>query len=169
MKRNKLNNNYTSEEGQEIKRFAFILIGIIVIVLAIYGIGTHFKKEEENSYERTTQTGKINYDKVSVGTMFNKKESEYYVFLYGEDDKNVVLYDYILDKQKSKKDGLKIFYCDITSELNKDYYVTDGKTNKNAKTIDDVKFGEVTLVRIKNGKIIKYIENVDEIKKELGI
>ena len=204
MKKNKINDKYISDEAKEIRRFAFILIGIIVVVLIVYGVGRYFKNDEQDKYARTYEAGSLDYSVVSVGTMFNKlselgskmiidflpkfikgdinpikqKENEVtyaynitkedYVFLYSSDDNSAVLYSNLISTQKSKKDGLAIYYCDITSKLNENYYSSEGKSNTNAKTIEDVKFGPLTLVKIKNGKIVKYLEKIEDIKKELS-
>ena len=168
MKKNKINDKYISDEAKEIRRFAFILIGIIVVVLIVYGVGRYFKNDEQDKYARTYEAGSLDYSVVSVGTMFNKKDGEYYVFLYSSDDNSAVLYSNLISTQKSKKDGLAIYYCDITSKLNENYYSSEGKSNTNAKTIEDVKFGPLTLVKIKNGKIVKYLEKIEDIKKELS-
>ena len=56
------------------------------------------------------------------------------------------------------------------NELNKKYYVGEDKdSNPNATTSSELAFKDLTLIKIKNGKIVKYLETLDTIKTELGI
>ena len=43
----------------------------------------------------------------------------------------------------------------------------DNKSNKNAKTIDEFNFSDITLLEIKNKNIINYIDDYNEISKYL--
>lgn len=174
-KKKKLNDKYLkpekfeSEESNEVKRFIFILLGIVVIVLIIYGVSKIFIKEE-NSSTRVTTTGEINYDIVTVGTMFNKPDKEYYVMIYDEENTNAVLYSTIINEYLNETNHLNVYFCNLKNKLNSSYYVgSDGTSNKEATTIDDLALGDLTLVKIKNGKIVKYIEELDSIKKEFGL
>ena len=83
---------YISEEAKEIRNFVIILISIIVIVLIVYGVSKVFMKDEKNTTEDTVQEGKIDYDKVSVGMIFNRNYDEYYVAVYNEENNQAVLY-----------------------------------------------------------------------------
>lgn len=71
-----------------------------------------------------------------------------------------------MDKEKSNK----VYFCDLSNELNKKYYVGEDKdSNPNATTSSELAFKDLTLIKIKNGKIVKYLETLDTIKTELGI
>ena len=43
------------------------------------------------------------------------------------------------------------------------------ESNPNAKAINELKFGSITLLKIKNGNIVKYIEYKKAIRTELNI
>ena len=45
----------------------------------------------------------------------------------------------------------------------------DKSSNKNLTSASDAQFAGPTLVRIKNGKVTKYLDTKEEIKKELEI
>ena len=165
---NKKLDKYVSEEGKELKRFIIILFSIIVLVLIVYGITRFVKKDEQVKDEVTA--GVIDYDKVSIGTMLNRNSQEYYVILYDGKNENAVLYSAIINKYIAKNDSKKIYYCDLDNKLNSAYKAKDAvSVNKDAKSIDELALGDLTLIKVKNGKIDKYIENVDTIKKELGL
>ncbi len=167
-KTNKKLDKYVSEEGKELKRFIIILFSIIGLVLVVYA-ATRFLKKEKTNFSNEVTAGVINYDKVSIGTMLNRNVSEYYVFIYDGKDENAVLYSSIINKYMSKTDSKKIYYCDLGNMLNSDYKAKDENTNPKAKTIDALALGKLTMLKVKNGKIDKYLESIDTIKSELGL
>ena len=145
-----------------------IVIGILIGI--VYGVTEILKKDSDN--ETNVTKGSINYDKLSVGTILNRPYEEYFVLLYDAEDKDAVVYSTILTKymQKStEKEYIKIYYCDLGNALNTKYYNVnnDDKSNKDAKEVDDFDFGSLTLLKIENGKITKYLEDLEEIKELL--
>ena len=160
---------YRSEEQQEVIRFISVLIIVIAVVSIVYGVSRLFI-DEKSKFNDNVIPGEINYDLVTVGTMFNRNYDEYYVVAYNKEDSQAILYSSIMSKYTNKEDSLKIFFCDLSNSLSSAYYVGEtGESNPNAKTIDDLALGNFTFIKIKNGKIVKYIENIEEAKKELGV
>ena len=161
---------YTSEESKEVKKFIIILLSIIVLVLAVYGITRLINKDKDNNDDRTVTAGSIDYDKVSVGTLFNRADDEYYVIVYDGEASNAIYYSALMNKYMNKEKSNKVYFCDLSNELNKKYYVGEDKdSNPNATTSSELAFKDLTLIKIKNGKIVKYLETLDTIKTELGI
>lgn len=162
---------YTSEESKEVKKFINILLSIIVLVLAVYGITRLINKnKDDNSNDTTVTAGSIDYDKVSVGTLFNRADNEYYVIVYDGEAPNAIYYSALMNKYMDKEKSNKVYFCDLSNELNKKYYVGEDKdSNPNATTSSELAFKDLTLIKIKNGKIVKYLETLDTIKTELGI
>ena len=161
---------YTSEESKEVKKFIIILLSIIVLVLAVYGITRLINNNKDNNEDRTVTAGAIDYDKVSVGTLFNRADDEYYVIVYDGEASNAIYYSALMNKYMDKEKSNKVYFCDLSNELNKKYYVGEDKdSNPNATTSSELAFKDLTLIKIKNGKIVKYLETLDTIKTELGI
>lgn len=162
--------NNTSEDALEIKSFIIIVIVIAVLIGIIYGLTEVLKKEDEVTPSITT--GSINYDKVSVGTLLNRPYDEYYVLVYNSQDEDAVIYSTLLTQymQSSEEAGYtKIYYCDLDNSLNSIYYNVgeDDKSNPEASTTKEFDFGDLTLIKVEKGKITKYIEDYDSIKKIL--
>ena len=159
-----------SDESKEVKRFIIILLSIIVVVLAVYGITRLIKKDKDDDTAREVTAGEIDYDKVSVGTLFNRADNEYYVIVYDGEDANAIYYSALMNKYMNKENSIKVFFCDLSNELNKKYYVGDEKdSNPKATKTSELALKDLTLIKIKNGKIVKYLESLDTIKTELGI
>lgn len=159
--------NVGSDDENIIKKFVIILLVIILLVSIIYFVTEKTKTKEE--IENTT-TAEINYEIVSVGMLLNRPEKEYYVMVYDSTSDDAILYSTLINNYKNKKDHLKMYYCDLNNKLNSDYYNknNDNKSNPKATKIDELNFGKLTLLKISNGKISKYLENYDEIKSLLN-
>lgn len=169
-KNNKRIDKYISDESKQMRNFLIILFSIIIIVLIVYGISNILIKEEDSQTDDTTEKVEIDYDKVSIGTMLNRNYKEYYVALYDAENPQAVVYSAIVTKYLDSEDAIKVFFCDLGNPLNSKYYVGEnGKTNPDAKSISDLALGELTLIKVENGQIVKYLEGLDAIKAEFNV
>ena len=152
----------------ELKKIILIFVIVLAVIGIVYGISKAFIKTNKDNSE--TIKGQINYDVVSVGTMLNKNENEYYVICFGNSNPKAIYYEVIVNKYLASKKALKVYYCDIENKLNKDYVAQkNDKVNPNATTLDNLKLGDITLLKVKRGKIVKYIDTIEESKKEFKI
>ena len=159
---------YVSDEAHEIKRMIIILVGVVIAILGIYFLSQVIvNKRDASTNETNTSATEINYSIVNVGMILNRPYTNYYVVAYNSESLKAAEYSMIITKYQNKEDSIKVYFCDLSNSLNKDYVAQDGKTNKNAKNINDLRFGEITLLKINNGQITSYIEDFDEIKKVL--
>lgn len=173
---------YRTDEQQEMIKFLIILVIVIVCVVGIYFFTRAFvtkdlKKEEET---KEVTPGSINYNNTLVGSMLNRPYDAYYVLVYDMKSVSAGKYEAIYNKYSNAandvekelankdKNKIKIYCVDLSNKLNESYKATD-KSNPDAKTIDELQFGEITLVKVEKGNITKYIENKEEIEKELEI
>lgn len=160
---------YVSDESKEVRNFVIILFSIIIVVLIVYGVSKIFIEDEPTTTDREIQAGEIDYDIVSVGTMLNRNYSEYYVAIYDEEAPAAVLYSSIITKYLDNEDATKVFFCDLGNPLNQSYYVgSDGTSNPDAQSISEFAFGDLTLIKVENGEITEYIEDLDAIRAEFG-
>lgn len=158
-----------NDNESEIKTFFIILIVVVVIVIGLYFLSKLIvdKRSASNKTENTT-TGKIDYSVVSVGTILNRPYDDYYVLVYDSDDTNAIYYSNLYGKYESKEDHLKIYFCDLSNLLNKPYVAEDGESNPYATSVEDFSFGKVTLLRVRYGQIINYLEDAKSIAEELS-
>lgn len=160
---------YETDESKEVKRFVLILFGIIIVVLACYGITKIVKENKKDDVEEKITSGVIDYDKVTVGTILNRNINEYYVIVYNQKDENAIYYSAIITKYMKNTNAKKVFFCDLDNEINEKFYSKDKNSNPQAKNASEFSFKDLTLIKVKNGKVDKYIEDLDTIKKELGV
>ena len=165
----KISGNISSEEENEVKTFVIIIIIIALIAGVIYFITEKINGDSSIDAKGVT-AGAINYDKISVGTLLNRPYENYYVVVYDAESKDAVKYSTMMTLYKQKtEDVKKIYYCDLGNKLNSPYYNVneDNKSNPAAKDIKDLDFGDLTLLEIKNGKIVDYIEDYTTIHEKL--
>ncbi|MGN1378799.1 MAG: hypothetical protein ACI4XR_00135 [Bacilli bacterium] len=163
---NKVKNKNTDTIDNEIVRFIIIFFIIAVVVIGLYFLSKSIV-DKRNSDNNTTETIEIAYDKLNVGMIFNRPYDEYYVMIYDSNIEQAVYYSTILTKYKNTDNSIKIYYCDLSEKVNSVYYSETENGNTNASNINELSFGNLTLIKIKNGKIALYLEDIEDIKKEL--
>jgi len=162
--------SYQTEEQKELFHFLIVLGVVVFLVLIVYFVSKAFIVDK-SLFEVNYVAGEINEERAIVGTMFNRPETEYYVMAYHEEDSGAVYYSSLSSKYTNSQAGaLKVYHIDLGNALNSKYFVgSDKESNRNATTPSEVKLKELTLIKIKNGKIVKYLENISDIEKELAV
>lgn len=158
-------------ETKTVKQFILILLAVVLIVIAIYLFTTKVvnKDSENTSTNNNANTTYIDPTKAIVGTMLNKGTDEYYVLIYDSTSEDASSYARLLTSYSSSKNTKATYTVDLSNAINSKYIATDGKTNPTASKLSELRFGEVTLLKVKNNKITNAYESVENIKKELKI
>ena len=160
-----------NEETKTMKQFLITLIIVIIGVVGIYLL-TKYVVKKDNATNNSSTTEEKNYidpNTAIVGTMLNKSSDAYYVIIYDKTKDNATTYYSLVSTYKAKEKALKVYTVDLSNSLNKKYIATDNKTNPKATNLEDLKFGEVTLLKVKNNKITEAYETTDAIKKALDV
>ena len=160
-----------NEETKTMKQFLITLIIVIIGVVGIYLL-TKYVVKKDNATNNSSNTEEKNYidpNMAIFGTMLNKISYAYYVIIYDKTKDNATTYYSLVSTYKAKDKALKVYTVDLSNSLNKKYIATDNKTNPKATNLEDLKFGEVTLLKVKNNKITEAYETTDAIKKALDV
>lgn len=154
----------TNEETDQVRTFVFILVGVAIVTGLLYFLSTKYfvKDGVKNDDDSTEET--YAYNNVNVGTVFNRSESEYYVFAFDPEDLKSTYYSAVLNSYKDDK--IKMYYLDLSLGINRDYVKETG--NKDATKASELALRTPTLIKIKEGKIEKYLESIEDIEKEIG-
>lgn len=166
----KKNLKFQTEEQKEITRFVIVLVGLIVIVIGIYFFTRAFvTKDLFDNNEGTDYTpGVIDNTAAIVGNMLSRPENEYYVAIFDFENYEISYYNSIISKYVNSKDALKFYYVDLGNELNSKYIATDEDVvSKNFKNLESLKLGDITIIKIKKGKVTKFLTTEEDIRKEL--
>lgn len=135
----------------------FLLIYGFVMILSKYGV---FEKGYEAPQKKEAE---ISSEYILAGTIFNRLDSEYYVvFDKFESKKANVFLKYILDSTTVK---VPIYKIDMDLKANSKYF--SDTSNSKVQKVNDLKIKDVTLIKIKNGKNVLYLDDIEKIKTEL--
>ena len=146
------------------------LVGFVIIFLFViyYVLAVFVTKEidisnngEKSTITESTDTGSSVSNKILASNIFNQKEEEYYVYFYDFNDEDDVVSSVISGMTEDV-----IYRVDTSSSLNAKY-VTEEKGNKSAKSLNDLKVVNPTVIKIEADKIVKYYEGNNEIYKKL--
>lgn len=160
MKKNKLKiEKHDSEEVNMVKKLI-----VILIVVALFIVGFYFltNKVVEKRQQEENDTVEINYDNITVGTILNRPYDEYLVLLYNSQESEAAYYGTLLANYSKDE---KLYFVDLSLKTNEKY--VGEKSSGKFTEIKDAKFSGPTLLRIKNGKVEKFLEIKDEIKDAL--
>ena len=152
----------------EIQSFIKIVIGVGVVVITVFGATLLMNKLGvfDEGYSKP-ERGEIiiSYEDATIGTMFNRPDTEYYV-IFDEFAENPNQYlSSILFRYSNEENKLPIYKVDMTNAFNAKYMGESG--NPSAQRVEDVKINGVTLIKMVNGKNVKYIEGITNIENEL--
>ncbi len=161
-----------TEEQKEFKKYILVVLGLVLVVVGIYFFTRAFitkdlfNKKEDTNY----QTGTINDQTAIVGTMLNRPENEYYVMAFSSESNNINYYNTIVSLYTSgDTEPLKVYFVDLENSLNQKYVASDGKGSTSFESLDKLKLGEVTLLKVKDQKVTKFLTDIEAIKKELAV
>lgn len=158
---------YKTEEQNEMIKFFIVLIVVVILIVGVYFLSKVLIKEEVK--DLTYTTGTVSTTAAIVGTILNQQEKIYYVLAYDSESTDAASYrNYAGYYTSSDSKNTKVYYVDLSNGMNKKYYVKEG-SNPKAKKIEDLKMIDGTLLKIENGKITKYLEGMEAIKKELKV
>jgi len=162
MKKDKIKmEKFENDDVKLVKKLIIILIVVVIVVLGFYFLTDKVVNKEETATDKTIE---INYDNATVGTILNRPYDEYMVLLYDSEKSEAAYYSTLLNNYSSDD---KIYYVDLSLKSNKEY--VKKKSNKKFTKVEDAAFVGPTLLKIKDGKVVGFLENKDEIKETLKI
>jgi hypothetical protein len=173
VKKNKV--KYQTAEQLEIRNFIIVILVVLLCVGCLY-LATRlfvtkdlFDKTKGTDTEETVK-GSINYEVAIMGNMLQKADDEYYIAIYDQSDKGKYVADMLslVFAYTSNEKHLPLYTVDLSNELNKGYYDPEN-VNVEAQAVKDMKVGDITLLKVKKGKITKYIVDYAKMQKELGV
>ena len=170
-KKNKI--NYKTEEQKEVTKLIIIICVVTILVAGAYLLTRAFVTKDlfdkNKTEEKTVIPGTINYEVAIVGEILNRPYSEYYVAVYNSDNGDFATEMMgAVSSYGAKAKHLHLYTVDLDNKFNEDFYDPDHvklDTNK----VEDLRFGDVTLLKVQKGKIVKSFTDMEKIKKELGV
>lgn len=137
-----------------------VIFAVVYFVVALIRGDIQFGKDKEAKSEVTIQ-----YEEILGGEILNSSKSEYFVLLYDYTSNEAGLFSTLLSKYKAKSGSLPFYKVNLANPLNQ-RYVTNHDSTKYPATANDLSVNGATLLQIKDGKIILYLEGKDAIKEQ---
>ena len=154
------NKRYVSEDTKQITNLILITLGVVAIVVGLYFLTDKIIAKKANA-----NNADFDYSAATVGTMFNRPYDEYYVFLYDSTASEASTYSSLITTYISKEDSKKLYTVDLSMNLDSKYL--SESSNKNPSNPNEVKIKDSALILIKDGKVSKYYESLEDYQKVL--
>lgn len=162
MKKNKNKVTNTNEEVNQVKSLLIITAVIILIAIGLYYLTEAvLSKKQTNGEPKVT----INYEEITLGTMFDKKEKEYYVLVYKESASDKAVYDALYKEYTEKEESKAIYKVNLDLHFNS--YAISDKTNPKPANSKEVEIKGQALFLIKNNKVSSYYGTLEDMKTAL--
>lgn len=159
----------TTSTTSELKKLLLIVISILLIFGVCYFIIEFAldNKEDSNISESSNNNEEttIQYDKIILSQLLDRKSDDYYVFASKSDDDNLPDYENSIYSYTSSEDSIKIYDVDLDSPFNKKYI--SNTSNYDIENINELKIKGTTLFHIKNNKITNIYDNKESITTKL--
>ncbi|MGM9878255.1 MAG: hypothetical protein ACI33S_06385 [Bacilli bacterium] len=166
VKRERNKKSYEKNTEQEVKSFAFTLLGVLVFMGLIYlcVLGMEKLGVFEMGYTKP-EKGEVtfDYEYITMGTVLNRSEKTYYVLF--DNYKNSITEDTYVNSLITKQDKYRVYKVNMNENENKKYISEDA--NLDIKTINDIRINDITLIKVTNGKIVDYAIGSDDIEEYL--
>jgi hypothetical protein len=161
-KKEKMSLNFKDNEiGNLIK----ITLIVTAIVLSLYLATLAYLKKDEVKEEETEVTATIQYEEILGSKLLSQSPKEYYVFVYKEDDLYLNTYNLYISSYQYKENTKKVYRMNLDSGFNKTF--VDEKSNIKGAKIEDLKFVDTTLIKVKKKKVVEVYEGKDKILEHL--
>lgn len=155
-----------SLKDQTIDVFKTILgIGIFLGVCYLCVLGMEKMGLFEKGYTKPEkESATIDTSYIAMGAVFNRNDSEYYVIFDNYQDSYKT--DAYINTLLTNKKDIKLYKVDMGQNENKKYL--SDEENTKATNASELKIKGITLIKIKKGKIDKYISGSDAIEEYLN-
>ena len=154
------------KETNQIKKYLFNIFVIVGVFSIIYLISALFVTKELNWFNKGKTNEKENNvitNSILASAIFKQSEEEYYVYFYDFDEEEKD--GEITNLVNSNLTGDKVYKVNTKSAMNANF--VGDTSNKDAKTLSELKVVAPTLIKISGDTIVEYYEK-DEIINKLS-
>lgn len=171
MAKKKVNNKAVKNKKQnvvstnELVNLIKIIVIVCLVLLVFYFITTLVKDKKTTNYSDSDKVAVIQYEKIMVGQILNRTESDYYVLVEKENDVNIDLYKSYTSIYSGKENSLKVYTVDLGDVFNTNYV---GEETVIDSLVANFKFNDTTLIKVSNETIESYFVGSEEIENYLN-
>ena len=155
----------TEQDEKTIRSFIVILVVVIVLLVGFYFFTKNVVNKKDTTSDNNTEEKSIIDPSIAiVGTMLKKGDGPYYVMLYDFKSSSAAVYENMKNSYKMFNEANTLYTVDLGSAMNSKY-VDLNNPNPKANNLEDLKFGNFTVIRVSNNKITDAYTDVDSVKK----
>ena len=145
----------------------FIVVCVIIIFLcSFYILAAYITNSKGETKQKDDESVSISYTNIIVGRILSMKEKKYLVVLFDKSDSdNSTSINNIISTYNDKKKHLAVYTVDMSDGLNKKFIGEE--SNSTPSKLSDIVINGPTLMKIKKGKVIEYIEGTENIENYL--
>ena len=161
----RLNKKPPIDTEDEVFRFIKIILSLSIVIILLF-VFTKYVVNDGDVFmpEKIIAPGTIDYNTVTLGTMFNKEEKEYYVLFTDRKEESSGIHTNLYQEFK-ELGSTSIYIGDLSNNLNVNYEIPKSKIEVN----DEIILKSPVLLKIKNGSIVEYTTDFKTIQNKLEI
>lgn len=155
--------NYNEEVVKLVKILIVVVIalGLVYFATAIATGEIKFGKDNKKETEVSIQ-----YEEIIAGEILNRIDTEYYVLLFNftsDDATNLLTFK---DNYSYVNGSLPVYIVDLDKKFNSILTPSKGEEIKDKPSnVSDLRVNDVTLLKVKDGKITSRVTTYDEVEK----
>lgn len=149
------------EDNNSMMNYLKITLIVVIFGCLIYLLSALFVTKELDWFNKKEEQSEATSNIILASQTFKQKEETYYVYFYNFDEEDTNITSTVTNSLSSDK----VYKVNTSDALNSNY--VSEETNKKAKTLEELKVKEHTLIKIENDTIKEYYEG-EEITKKLG-
>lgn len=163
MAKNKIKKVVKIKDEESDMQYRNIIITFAILILLCIGLYylTDNLKTKENATSDTEV--EIKYNQILLSNTFSISAKEYYVLVYDYEEKFDTFYTELIETFRY---GDQLYTSNLKDGMNKKYI--GEKSNPKVQKLEDLMISGPTLIQIKEGKVVKYLEGEPKIKEELS-
>ena len=165
-KRERNKYNPTMNTNDSIRNFGMTLLYVVVFLglfgLMVFGMYKMGVFQKGYTAPENSETA-VDYEKIPIGTVFTRAEKEYYVLF--DNYRNSVSSDSYINALLSGS-SIRVYKVDMNRSENAKF--KGEKANKKASKASELSINDITLIKIKNGRISSYVVGSEEIESYLS-
>ena len=149
----------------EIKSAAKTILTVLIFIGVMYLMMLGLEKlgAFQAGYNAPSHTTELDYEYINVGTVFTRSDRTYYV-LFDDYSNNISSNTYVNEVIKDKLSD-PVYKVDMSKGINSKY--KSDTPNENANKSSELQISDITLIRIKDGRLDMYLTGDDKIEEYL--
>ena len=164
MAKKRMSIKYKNEDVGEIKTLIIITLIIVVLAAGLYFV-TEFAVNRRNT-EETLPEPDISFVDTIIGDMFDKPFDEYYVFAFSVRHPSANRFFNLMTRYEQTEDAKWVYFADLNLVFNN--FALAEESNPRPTHPTEVRVNEVGLFHIRDGKVHRFYETIEEIEKALS-